>query len=168
MILFFSNVQCIRRYVDKAGTKTFRIPLLPDKCLSSPAELKLHLLGWNPLFLNLKGIYVLEFHGIYFNRSLVCTCKLARCAISEIQWKMVTKAENHWFLLKIDSVGPKLHQISPKNICSVHNTYTIVLQCYVHFYEVLCSCSGQNSYECDWDSSKFKCHSARSAHFKQC
>jgi hypothetical protein len=58
---------------------------------------------------------------------------------------MVTEHETCLFLLKIDSVGPKLHQISLKKFCSVHNTYTIVLQCYICFFEALCSCNGQRN-----------------------
>ncbi len=80
---------------------------------------------------------------------------------------MVTENEGHRFLLKMDSVGPKLHQISPKKLHRVYNIYAIVLQFYIHCCEVLCSCSGQDSYERDKDTardmSKFKCRSARSA-----
>jgi hypothetical protein len=60
---------------------------------------------------------------------------------------MVTENETCLFLLKIDSVGPKLHQISQKKFCSVHNTYTIVFQYYAYCCEVLCSHSRQDSYE---------------------
>jgi hypothetical protein len=62
---------------------------------------------------------------------------------------MVTENENQRFLLKMDSVGPKLHQISLKKFCRVHDTYTTVFQCYIYCCEVLCSCSGQDSYERD-------------------
>jgi hypothetical protein len=65
---------------------------------------------------------------------------------------MVTENGISDFCLKMDSVGPKLHQISPKNFCSVCNIHTIVHQCYVYCYEVLCPCSGQDSYERDRDT----------------
>jgi hypothetical protein len=77
---------------------------------------------------------------------------------------MVTENGDQGFLLKMDTVGPKLHQISPKTFCSVYNTHTIALQCYVYFYEVLCPCSGQDSYERDRDPLKFKYRSGRSVH----
>ena len=77
---------------------------------------------------------------------------------------MVTENEGHRFLLKMDSVGPKLHQISPKKLRRVYNIYAIVLQFYIYCCEVLCSCSGQDSYERDKDTtrdtSKFKLSSA--------
>ena len=57
---------------------------------------------------------------------------------------MVTESENQWFLLKINSVGPKLHQISSKKICRVYNTYDIVFQCYINLFE-LCSCNRQRN-----------------------
>jgi hypothetical protein len=56
---------------------------------------------------------------------------------------MVTENEDHPFLMKMDTVDPKLHQISSKKFCGVYNTYAIVLQCYVQFFEVLCSCNGR-------------------------
>ena len=61
-----------------------------------------------------------------------------RCAMSGIQCKIVSKIENQRFLSKFDSVGLKLHQISLKKIARVHNIYSIVLQCYVYLFKVLC------------------------------
>jgi len=83
-----------------------------------------------------------------------------RCAVSGKHCKMVTKNESHWYPLKMDSVGPKLHQFSLEKFCRHYNTYLIVLQCFVRCCEVLCSCSGQDSYKRDRDTSKFKCRSA--------
>jgi hypothetical protein len=67
---------------------------------------------------------------------------------------MVTETEGHRFLMKMDSVGPKLRQISSKKFCKVYDAYAIVLQCYTNCCEVLCSCSGQDSYERDRDTSQ--------------
>jgi hypothetical protein len=58
---------------------------------------------------------------------------------------MVTENGDQGFLLKMDSVGPELHQISPNKFCSVYNTHTIVLQCYVYYFEVLCSSNGRRN-----------------------
>ena len=38
-----------------------------------------------------------------------------------------------------------MHRISPKKLCTYHNEQLIVLQCYVYFCEVLCSCCGQRN-----------------------
>jgi hypothetical protein len=77
---------------------------------------------------------------------------------------MVTENEGDPFLMKMDSVGPKLHQISQKKLCGVYNTYTIAPRCYIHCCEALCSCSERDSYECAEAYQKLKCRSARSAH----
>ncbi len=46
----------------------------------------------------------------------MCTCKLLKvCCLENIR-KIVTKGESHQFLLKTESVGPKLHQNTPKKI----------------------------------------------------
>jgi len=65
--------------------------------------------------------------------------------MSGIHRALVTEDENQRFLSKMNSVGPKLHQISPKKFCTVYNTYAIVLQCYINRFEVLCSCSGRRN-----------------------
>ena len=41
---------------------------------------------------------------------------------------MVTEKEGHRFLLKIESVGLKLHQNTPEKFCMVWNMYVIMFQ----------------------------------------
>jgi hypothetical protein len=48
-----------------------------------PLELKLYLLVVVEIYLN-HSISVLEFHGVYSKRSLVCTLSNLRCAVSGI------------------------------------------------------------------------------------
>ena len=62
---------------------------------------------------------------------------------------MVAENDNHRNPLKLESVGPEMHQNALKKIS--HDPYTcgIVLQCYICCYEVLCLRSGQDTIECE-------------------